>query len=430
MGWAVTTVAALMTAMGFRRRCWRWRAGQPKEYLMMSMTGNSSEPRPVHITSTFDAGNAVLESISNDVINLRITPDPYCVVDGSNHFQWFYFRASNVKGRQLTFQIINAGEASFPEAWKGYKVCHSYDLINWPRVQTTTYDEEQGVLRWSLTPEREAVWFAYFAPYSYEQHQDLVGAAVQRGARLTVLGSTLDGRPLDLLTLGDGARRVWVVARQHPGEAMAEWLAEGLLERLQDGSAFSQELLAKATFFIVPNINPDGAIRGHLRTNAAGANLNREWASMGEYRAPTRDRSPEVFHVLGALDAVGCDLFIDVHGDEALPANFFVDSAGIPGWTPRLQRLHDAFSAAMLRASRDFQTTLGYPKDAPNAANLALASKQVAQRFDCLSITLEQPFKDASNAPEPQYGWSPARAKAFGASLLDAVRDVLGTLRD
>lgn len=60
-----------------------------------------------------------------------------------------------------------------------------------------------------------------------------------------------------------------------------------------------------------------------------------------------------------ARDAVGCDLFIDVHGDEALPANFFVDSAGIPGWTPRLQRLHDAFSAAMLRASRDFQTTLG-----------------------------------------------------------------------
>lgn len=40
--------------------------------------------RPVHITSTFDAGNAVLESISNDVINLRITPDPYCGVCSDN----------------------------------------------------------------------------------------------------------------------------------------------------------------------------------------------------------------------------------------------------------------------------------------------------------------------------------------------------------
>lgn len=38
----------------------------------------------------------------------------------------------------------------------------------------------------------------------------------------------------------------------------------------------------------MPNVNPDGSIRGHLRTNAAGANLNREW------KDPTLERSPEV----------------------------------------------------------------------------------------------------------------------------------------
>ena len=35
-------------------------------------------------------------------------------------------------------------------------------------------------------------------------------------------------------------------------------------------------------------MNPDGSWRGHLRTNASGANLNREWAD------PTPDKSPEV----------------------------------------------------------------------------------------------------------------------------------------
>ena len=30
------------------------------------------------------------------------------------------------------------------------------------------------------------------------------------------------------------------------------------------------------TFYVVPNANPDGSVRGHLRTNASGANLNRE----------------------------------------------------------------------------------------------------------------------------------------------------------
>lgn len=40
----------------------------------------------------------------------------------------------------------------------------------------------------------------------------------------TLQGETLDGHDLDLLrvgTDGEGKRRIWVVARQHPGESMA-----------------------------------------------------------------------------------------------------------------------------------------------------------------------------------------------------------------
>ena len=35
------------------------------------------------------------------------------------------------------------------------------------------------------------------------------------------------------------------------------------------------------------------------------------------------ERSPEVYHVLHEMDATGVDLFIDCHGDEELPHNFF-----------------------------------------------------------------------------------------------------------
>ena len=76
---------------------------------------------------------------------------------------------------------------------------------------------------------------------------------------------------------------------------------QGLLERLLglrtggvvDG--LTKRLLRTTyTFHIVPNMNPDGSIRGHLRTNTCGANLNREWGTTGEYEAPTLHRSPEV----------------------------------------------------------------------------------------------------------------------------------------
>lgn len=53
---------------------------------------------------------------------------------------------------------------------------------------------------------------------------------------------------------------------------------QGFLRRLLDrDDALARSLRARATFRLVPCMNPDGAFRGHLRTNAGGANLNREW---------------------------------------------------------------------------------------------------------------------------------------------------------
>lgn len=49
--------------------------------------------------------------------------------------------------------------------------------------------------------------------------------------------------------------------------------------------------------------------------------LGREWASTGDYKAPTLERSPEVYHVLREMDATGVDFFIDVHGGGTPPQN-------------------------------------------------------------------------------------------------------------
>ena len=88
-----------------------------------------------------------------------------------------------------------------------------------------------------------------------------------------------------------------------------------------------RKLREAATFHVVPNMNPDGSRRGHLRTNAAGVNLNREW------HAPSAERSPEVLCVRNAMDRTGVHVAIDVHGDEAIPANFLAGYEGIPSWT-------------------------------------------------------------------------------------------------
>lgn len=108
-----------------------------------------------------------------------------------------------------------------------HQVAASYDLQHWFRVPSTSFDQEQGVLHWSLTAEADAVHFAYFAPYTADRHAALLGRMQTRPAvKLQTLGHTLDGHNLDMLVVGEpgpGKRAIWLVARQHPGETMAEW---------------------------------------------------------------------------------------------------------------------------------------------------------------------------------------------------------------
>lgn len=374
----------------------------------------------LRITDAFDGGNIICRTITDPSnIELEIRKD-----NQSDFYQWFYFRLSGARHQDCALKILNAGGAAYPKGFEDYRAVASYDRQNWFRV-ATTYDD--GVLTIHHRPDRDAVYYAYFAPYSMERHADLIArVAGDPRVRLEVLGQTLDGQDLDLLTIGEaaaGRKRVWVIARQHPGETMAEWLAEGLLERLLDpNDPVAGRLLEKAVFRVIPNINPDGSRRGHLRTNAAGVNLNRAW------QEPSLEKSPEVYLTRQAMHAHGVDFCLDVHGDEALPYNFLASIAGIPSLSEKQTQLSAAYGAALLRANPDFQTDHGYPVPQPGKADLSMCSNFVAETFGSLALTLEQPFKDAANRPDPLHGWSPARAKILGRACLDALLVVVDDL--
>ena len=47
----------------------------------------------------------------------------------------------------------------------------------------------------------------------------------------------------------------------------------------------------------------------------------------------------KVYHVLNAMDATGVDVFVDVHGDEALPVAFCAGAEGLRVWGPRHKAL-------------------------------------------------------------------------------------------
>ena len=366
------------------------------------------------ITAAFDGGN--IELIAIDGANDRTRIDLEIVKDkDSDFYQWFSFRLANAAGRKLTFRILNAGKSAYPFGWPGYKTRASTDRVAWRQIETRY---ENGVLEFDWQSDAPLAWFAYFAPYTMEQHETLIATyAAMPGVVHRELGHTLDGRAMDLLTIGDGDKPVWLYARQHPGESMAEWWMEGALEWLTSPAA--DALKAKCTFHVVPNMNPDGTFRGHLRTNAAGVNLNREW------HTPSMEKSPEVKLVRDAMDETGCKLAMDIHGDEAIPANFLAGFEGIPSWTDELGEKFYDFGRRLAARTPEFQTEQGYEKSAPGKANLTMSTNQLAERYGAVAMTLEMPFKDHDPNPNAEFGWSPARSKKLAVAMLETVEEVI-----
>ena len=369
----------------------------------------------ISITAAFDGGNIRVLRAGEDVVDLEI------VADGqSDFFQWFYFRVAGTRGERRKYRIVNAGGSAYPFGWPGYKVRASTDRIAW-RMIDTAYDDGVLSFEWSGGANEAAgdlVWFAYFAPYTMEQHEALVARiAAKPNVRHRELGQSLDGQAIDAFTIGGGDRQVWLYGRQHPGESMCEWWREGALDWLTSNAA--APLLERATVHVVPNMNPDGTRRGHLRTNAAGVNLNREW------HAPSLERSPEVLCVRHAMDETGVDVAIDVHGDEAIPANFIAGYEGIPSWTDDHGEKFYAFGRRLAAHTPDFQTERGYAKSSAGNANLSMSTNQLAERFRAVSMTLEMPFKDHDPNPDPEFGWSPDRSKRLAVAMLETLTDMI-----
>lgn len=408
----------------------------------------------ISVSDAFDGGNVKLVSKVPNVndpsmidVFVRIRPDAYTELENIIHMQYFCFRvfiSGLEKGctQKVKYVIDNAHAVSFPDAWEGTTVCYSKDVEDvdsWKRNKNTFYTD--GALWWEQDhAENGCMYFSFFPPFSYARHLRLISkCAAASDTVVTTLGQTIQGREIECISTGSGPLVAWIIHRQHPGETMAEHYAEGLLHRLLnlDGKSGNDVTVKKLkelfTFYIVPCMCPDGSILGHLRTNSCGANLNREWSSKAHYEAPTIERSPEVYYVLEKMKEIGhVDFFLDVHGDEELPYNFLAGASFVPNWGKRLEALHGAFVASYSRINPDMQRKIGYcpPDSLDKVLNyMNVATNQIAHRFDCLAITLEMPFKDCRSQPDPDYGWTPARCRKLGASVLEAMVYVQPYLR-
>jgi hypothetical protein len=150
-------------------------------------------------------------------------------------------------------------------------------------------------------PERRAVATSAPCLRHAELQQRLSALALRHPQRVALesLGRSVEGREIQLLTLGRGKRRVLLWSQMHGNEPSATPALVDLVETVAGVDAPEHKLiLDRLTLLIVPMLNPDGTER-YARRNAQAIDVNRDALSLatpeGRLLKAVRDRfEPEL----------------------------------------------------------------------------------------------------------------------------------------
>ncbi|HEY3282796.1 MAG TPA: M14 family zinc carboxypeptidase [Armatimonadota bacterium] len=148
--------------------------------------------------------------------------------------------------------------------------------------------------------------------------------------RAVPLGSSAEGRPIPLLIYDDRTvpwrdkPRVLVLCGQHGDEPAAPFSVITFLRQAVRNPKDPALLpLRKVVLMVIPLGNPDGAAR-YTRTNARGADLNRDWAQIEQ---------PETRALWRAILSCDPQVVVDAHEWTARdgPRPHWIETTGDPG---------------------------------------------------------------------------------------------------
>jgi hypothetical protein len=214
-------------------------------------------------------------------------------------------------------EVYNGSQAS--EWWdKHHPIsCYiSYDRRNWLPIQTRLYQEKELLVDFNM--KESDVYIARLPVYTISDLEDLK-SRYSGNPDFTIIpvGATLEGRPLEIIRLGNqnAPHSVIIRARAHPWEPGGNWIIEGLIGKfIGENSSIWKETFC---VYIMPMANKDGVARGITRFNAAGMDLNRKWDKMSDPELCPEKYALEKFIEGLIKQGIKPSLGIDIHNDDA-----------------------------------------------------------------------------------------------------------------
>ncbi|MBI6115671.1 M14 family metallopeptidase [Salegentibacter maritimus] len=142
--------------------------------------------------------------------------------------------------------------------------------------------------------------------FTQTQIQPIINEIKQKEMfKVVKVGESIEGRPLQLISVGSGDVDVFLWSQMHGDESTATMAIFDILNFL-DSEAFSaekEEMLKKLKLHFLPMLNPDGAAR-FQRRNLLGVDINRD---------ALRLQSPESKALKWVRDSLDADFGFNLH---------------------------------------------------------------------------------------------------------------------
>ncbi|MCC6284217.1 MAG: DUF2817 domain-containing protein [Phycisphaerales bacterium] len=181
------------------------------------------------------------------------------------------------------------------------------------------------------------------------------GVPSPSAAAWSEIGRSVEGRPIEAISLGAGPRRVLIIGGIHGDETEGTRHVDALVDDLRRDAASGET--AEFTLVVIRQGNPDGAARG-TRENARGVDLNRNWPARNfapsAANGPAALSEPETRAMHGVLLDFRPGVVLVLHASHNGP---FVNFDGDGG------RLADAFAQAAGAGGARWRVvpSMGYP---------------------------------------------------------------------
>ncbi len=254
----------------------------------------------------------------------------------------WHFQLQGRPGADLDVVLHN-----FDNVWNGKpgspvskkSICYvSSDGKEWRVVPAELLEGNR--LRVRVHLEKESLYLARLEPYRLSDLERLLNEIRGRPwVGITEIGKTVEGRPLEIVRVGDpeAPNRVLLRARSHAWEPGGNWIVQGLIRSLLGEDEIARKCRGRYCVYVLPMANKDGVAHGGTRFNVLGQDLNRNWDGPADPRLAPENHALEQW--IGRMWAQGkpLHLAIDLHNDEA--GRLHLSRPAIEGLERYLQRM-------------------------------------------------------------------------------------------